>query len=301
MDTSSLALDSVKPKLINGKIVWSGGPSLKQNFDLPVSIIYYMAKNPSTSEVYLKLIQSCKYFFEKLPLLVATRMHGKTKICRNKAVECRKQDGKCCIDIDMKKLSTPIWLTEYLKLSKENISTFTSLIYPQLYQCKKVSLLINKDINFNDFKSCSIFINDYSCFQNGRIIDAVGNAVMLDKVLEMCPNVKYVRYLFGHNLSMFNGATMKKICQLEHLHHLESFTLLNIPDVINVEDISTFLTNHPNRKISLFFAKEISEEYKIQLDAMIDTVIKGEAAKHFILYAGLNEEKYKIMHARFLD
>uniref|UniRef100_A0AC34FM67 Uncharacterized protein n=1 Tax=Panagrolaimus sp. ES5 TaxID=591445 RepID=A0AC34FM67_9BILA len=76
------SLDS-KPKWINGKIVWSGGPSLKQYFNLPESVMYYIAMNPSTPEVYLKLIQSCKYFFEKNPILVVADIYDDTTFCFN--------------------------------------------------------------------------------------------------------------------------------------------------------------------------------------------------------------------------
>uniref|UniRef100_A0AC34FF93 Uncharacterized protein n=1 Tax=Panagrolaimus sp. ES5 TaxID=591445 RepID=A0AC34FF93_9BILA len=409
MDASTSSFDGAKPKMINGKIVWSGGPSCKQHFSLPISIIYYMATNPSTPKVYQKLIQSCKYFFEKNPILVAANMYGKTKLCLNEACDGDSEDDNddeeyaksdCCTDIDLNKLLSKIWLTSKLELTRENISTFTSLIYPKLYQCKtinlrlyydiilfndfkscapfltdiylqgvviknneksvmldkileivpniknfhlngkscididlkklltpiwvtndialdsvnissfassiypklyrwkKISLNVNIDvIQYNDFKSCSMFLIDIA-IQLVKIIDDVGKVVMLDKTLEICPNVQNFEYYDRESSSMINAATMKKICKLKHLYRLKSFDLY-IPEVFNVEDISTFVKGHLNTKIYLDFNGEISEEYKLQLDALVDTIIKSEAAKHLIAYDGQTEEKWKIMNDRY--
>ena len=43
---------------------------IPQRFSIPSSFIYYMAKNPTSLPVYQKLIQSCKYFFAKNPIIV---------------------------------------------------------------------------------------------------------------------------------------------------------------------------------------------------------------------------------------
>ena len=41
-----------------------------QRFSLPSWIIYYMAKNPTTPDVYEKLVRSCKYWYPKNPVIV---------------------------------------------------------------------------------------------------------------------------------------------------------------------------------------------------------------------------------------
>uniref|UniRef100_A0A914PG81 Uncharacterized protein n=1 Tax=Panagrolaimus davidi TaxID=227884 RepID=A0A914PG81_9BILA len=46
------------------------GPNIRQTWSLPDSIIYYIAKNPSNAKAWQKLIQCCKYFFAKNPILV---------------------------------------------------------------------------------------------------------------------------------------------------------------------------------------------------------------------------------------
>uniref|UniRef100_A0AC34FF13 Uncharacterized protein n=1 Tax=Panagrolaimus sp. ES5 TaxID=591445 RepID=A0AC34FF13_9BILA len=306
MDTSSSSFDDVKPKMINGKIVWSGGPSCKQRFSLPYSVMYYMAKNPSTPEVYKKLIQCCKYFFEINPILVAANMHGKTKLCLNVACDGESYDDNddeeyaendCCTDIDMNKLSSKICLTNTLKLTEKNISMFTSLIYPKLYQYKAINLKLYYDIIlFNDFKSCAPFLTDI--YLQGVVIKNNEKIVMLDNILEMVPNVKNFHLNFDGNFSMFDSFTMKNICKLNSFQNLESFILGNLREVLNVEDISTFVKGLPDKKIIFYFTgDELSEEFKIQLDDMIDTVINTH--KFVIDYPGQNKEKYKIMKQHY--
>uniref|UniRef100_A0AC34GPK3 DUF38 domain-containing protein n=1 Tax=Panagrolaimus sp. ES5 TaxID=591445 RepID=A0AC34GPK3_9BILA len=299
MDTSSSSLAAAKPKMIDGKILWSGGPSVRQNFSLPYSIMYYMARNPSTPEVYQKLIQSCKYFFEKNPILVAADMHGKTKLCPNDYKICSENDQKCCINIDMKEFSSKIWITNMLSLENKNISTFTSLIYPKLYRWNIIDLTFyNEDIHLNDFEKFVPFLTDIN-LHNVRITKDDKIIVMLDKIIEMVPNLKKFEYDLRNDFSMINATTMKNLRELKNLQHLESFILRNIPELFNVEDISSFIKDHPATKISFSFNGQISEEYEIQLDALVDTVIESQVLECLIIYFGQNEEKYKIMYERY--
>uniref|UniRef100_A0A914YUR1 Uncharacterized protein n=1 Tax=Panagrolaimus superbus TaxID=310955 RepID=A0A914YUR1_9BILA len=295
---TAISVVDAKSKIINGKIGWSGGPSIKQLFLLHPSIMYYIAKNPSTPEVYNKLIQSCKYFFEKMAIFVAsdlytTGMYEKTKICLY--IDCRHHT-KCCINVSLNKLSTKIWVTNILGLDKENILTFSSLIFPKLFRWNNIQLDgFSDNIMYDDFKKVASFLTDFS-FWRSQIINNDGSVVMLDKILEITPNIKEFYFSFWDDISMINPATMKNICKLKNLQNVESFRLFHIPEVFNVDDLSTFVKNHQNTKIVFDFVGEISEEYKIQLDALIDTVIESEVHNCRIQYRGQNEEKYKIMN-----
>uniref|UniRef100_A0A914XUL5 Uncharacterized protein n=1 Tax=Panagrolaimus superbus TaxID=310955 RepID=A0A914XUL5_9BILA len=92
---------------------------------------------------------------------------------------------------------------------------------------------------------------------------------------------------------------MKNICKLKNLQNLRLFVLPSIPEVLNIDDLLPFIKNHPNTKIRFSFNEEISEEYKIQLDALIDTLIKSEITNCLIQYDGQNQEKYKILNDRY--
>uniref|UniRef100_A0AC34GVT2 Kazal-like domain-containing protein n=1 Tax=Panagrolaimus sp. ES5 TaxID=591445 RepID=A0AC34GVT2_9BILA len=297
MDTSSSSFGTAKPKMINGKIVWAGGPSLKQLFNLPESIMYYMARNPTTPEVYLKLIQCCKYFFEKNPILVAADMHGKTKLCPNECMKCINNDHKCCVNIDVKALFSKIWLTNMLELDKKNMSTFT-LICAKLYRWKKVDLtFFDRDINLNDFEKCAPVLTSINLCV--RIVKDDGNIVMLDKIVEMVPNLKKFEYSFRDDSSMIGVSTMKNLCELKNLQHLESFILECVPEIFNTEDISTFIKDHPATKMLFSFNNQVSDEYKTHLNALIDTIIESQVLKCCIHYNGQDTGKYKILYERY--
>uniref|UniRef100_A0A914Z6G1 Uncharacterized protein n=1 Tax=Panagrolaimus superbus TaxID=310955 RepID=A0A914Z6G1_9BILA len=254
--------------------------------------MYYIAKNPSTPKVYKKLIQSCKYFSEKMPILVVTNMYGNTTICSNEY--CFRDDNKkCCVNIDLNKLSSKIWITNKLILDEENISTFASLIIPKLFRWNIIELnVITMDIMFNDFRICAPFLTDI-LFWGCRIINDDGNVVMLDKILEIIPHIKNFDFRFKYDFSMINATTMKNMCKLKNL---QSISLFDIPEIFNVDDLSTFIKGHPDTEILFSFKQNISESYRVQLDSLIDTVIKFEASHCVIKYYGQNQERYKIMN-----
>uniref|UniRef100_A0A914Y237 Uncharacterized protein n=1 Tax=Panagrolaimus superbus TaxID=310955 RepID=A0A914Y237_9BILA len=194
-------------------------------------------------------------------------MHENTKICLN---QNRRYHSKCCIDIDLNKLTNKIWVKNQLILNQKNISTF-SLIFPKLFRWNIIQLnALGTEIMFDDFKSCASFLT-HTDFWRSRIINNDGSVVMLNKILEITPNIKNFEFSFYNDFSMINASTMKNICKLKNLQNLESFILIDIPEVVNVEDLSTFIKNHRNTKIEFHYIYRVSEAYKIQLEALIDS------------------------------
>uniref|UniRef100_A0AC34FXG0 Uncharacterized protein n=1 Tax=Panagrolaimus sp. ES5 TaxID=591445 RepID=A0AC34FXG0_9BILA len=45
-----------------------------QTFSIPTSIVHYIAKNPSNQDTYDEMIQCCKYFFIKNPIIPLTKL-----------------------------------------------------------------------------------------------------------------------------------------------------------------------------------------------------------------------------------
>uniref|UniRef100_A0AC34FLZ3 Uncharacterized protein n=1 Tax=Panagrolaimus sp. ES5 TaxID=591445 RepID=A0AC34FLZ3_9BILA len=190
MDASSSSPDNAKPKLINGKIVWSGGPSMRQHFALPESIMYYMAMNPSSAEVYKKLIQTSKYFFEKNPILVAEdicNIYGVTEICSN--IECRGF-GVCCVKIDLKKISSKFWFTNGLYLHDNDTQYSFSMLCSKIYRCENSILtLYNQHLMYDEFKFLASSATNVT-LGNVKITNNDGSTVMLEKILEAVPKIE---------------------------------------------------------------------------------------------------------------
>uniref|UniRef100_A0A914QTL8 Uncharacterized protein n=1 Tax=Panagrolaimus davidi TaxID=227884 RepID=A0A914QTL8_9BILA len=180
------------------KIVWPDAPSMKQYFSIPNSLIYYIAKNPSSHKVYSKLIQTCKYFFEKNPILVAAKFQDckdgiNSLICSNEYLECKKNKQKCCIKIDIKKLKSKIWIIAELDMDYGD-KDYVSFILPKFYRCELYHFgLTDKIVMFEDLE----FFNSAKdlVLHETSIIYNDGTVVMLEKILERFPNVEFFELL----------------------------------------------------------------------------------------------------------
>uniref|UniRef100_A0AC35GI89 Uncharacterized protein n=1 Tax=Panagrolaimus sp. PS1159 TaxID=55785 RepID=A0AC35GI89_9BILA len=140
MAASSSILASDVVSTFFGKRAWPGCPSKKQDWGYPESMIHYIAKNPSSAKVYQKMIQSCKYFFENNPVLVVSKLEAfqeneKCDICSNKTNECKKNKGKCCVRIDIAKVSSKFWLLDEFDIGK-SAQNFFSVFCSKMYRCE---------------------------------------------------------------------------------------------------------------------------------------------------------------------
>uniref|UniRef100_A0AC34FZ55 Uncharacterized protein n=1 Tax=Panagrolaimus sp. ES5 TaxID=591445 RepID=A0AC34FZ55_9BILA len=89
--------------------------------------------NPSTSKLYQKLIQSCKYFFAKNPIIVLSCLHFKSdgwKTC-SKICNLVKEYG---YKFGFEKITTKFWITDTLIELNETVTLPCSII-SKLYQC----------------------------------------------------------------------------------------------------------------------------------------------------------------------
>uniref|UniRef100_A0A914P2J0 Uncharacterized protein n=1 Tax=Panagrolaimus davidi TaxID=227884 RepID=A0A914P2J0_9BILA len=168
-------------------------PTKKQNWPFKESLIYYISKNPSSAKVYQKTIQSCKYFFEKNPVLVVSKLkvckrNVECDICFNDFIECIKNEGKCCVKIDIAKLSSKIWFCDELDIA-DGAKNFASVLCSKLYRCEINRLKItNKVILFDDLRLLTASAKEIVLCAN-KITFNDGKPVMLDKILESSPIV----------------------------------------------------------------------------------------------------------------
>uniref|UniRef100_A0A914P944 Uncharacterized protein n=1 Tax=Panagrolaimus davidi TaxID=227884 RepID=A0A914P944_9BILA len=296
----------VSTPIFYGKRPWPGGPSIQQNWSLPNSMIFYIAKNPSSSKVYQKLVQTCKFFFEKNPIIIienldtcedSTKYHISQN--QNDRVECLENKFECCIKIDLNKLSTKIWITQGLFIRK-HIENSIATIVQKNFRFEILSLGVDdNDIVFDDLKVLDSFAKSVLLYQNS-IKYKNGTTVMFDKILELFPsNIKYFCFYFRNDVSMVNASTMKNILKLQNLENLEYFYLFECPDTISAEDLSAFIKKFEYTKIFLGFASNISEEYKEQLDYLVDEIIESDVPNRVIEYVGQDEEKLETMCSRF--
>uniref|UniRef100_A0A914P5T9 DUF38 domain-containing protein n=1 Tax=Panagrolaimus davidi TaxID=227884 RepID=A0A914P5T9_9BILA len=288
-----------------GKRPWPGGPSVQQYCSLPNSMIYYIAKNPTSPKFYQNLVQTCKFFFEKNPVIVMANLYTlengtKYHISQNERHECIKNNLECCIKIDLNKLSTKIWITQVLSIQK-HIQNSIATIVQKTFRFEILYLYVeDNDIIFDDLKvlvssAKSVFLCENS------IKYKKGITVMLDKILECLPtNIEIFAFDFGKkDVSMVNASTMKNILELHNLENLKDFVMHDCPDTLSIENLSAFIKKFENTKIYFHFASNISEEYKEQLDFLIDEIIESDVPNRVIAYDGMDEGKFDTMSCRF--
>uniref|UniRef100_A0AC34G5Y6 Uncharacterized protein n=1 Tax=Panagrolaimus sp. ES5 TaxID=591445 RepID=A0AC34G5Y6_9BILA len=98
---------------------------------------------------------------------------------------------------------------------------------------------------------------------------------------------------------MANESTVKNIANLKNLKHLSQFCLWNIPEIFNLEHFSIFIKNRINTQFILRFNRNISEQYKYQINSLIDAIIESKFPNRLIEYNGQDYEKEKIMSNRY--
>uniref|UniRef100_A0AC34G194 Uncharacterized protein n=1 Tax=Panagrolaimus sp. ES5 TaxID=591445 RepID=A0AC34G194_9BILA len=282
------------------KIPWPGGPSMKQNFPFPDTVIYYVSMNPSSPKAYNKMIQSCKFFFETNPILFG---YDAVKICSKYLKNIFHNPNFSCLDIDMKKCISKFWLIHklYIDGDENEIPNFTSLLCSKLYRCDlKILELSDQNILFDDFKLLVSSVKTISLY-NVKTLYKDGKVVMLEAIFESIPNIDKFSFQWEKNFSMVTAETLKNISELKSCERLITFELSYIPDIFKVEELSDFIMNHKTTKIIFAFSFNISEEYKIQLDSLIDTVIEAKIIDVIIDYRGQDEEKLLILENQYAD
>uniref|UniRef100_A0AC35GQQ5 Uncharacterized protein n=1 Tax=Panagrolaimus sp. PS1159 TaxID=55785 RepID=A0AC35GQQ5_9BILA len=305
---SSIAFSKlVSTPIFYGKRAWPGGPSIQQNFLLPLPIIYYIANNPSSTKGYQKLVQTCKFFFEKNPIIIVANLDtcgNSTKYHisqnENQRIECFINNNfECCIKIDLKTLLTKIWITQGLHIHR-HIQNCVERIVQKNFRFEIFDLAINdNDIIFDDLKILASFAKRVLLWRNS-IKYKNGTNVMLDKILELfATNIEYFCFWFQNDVSVVNDSTMKNILKLQNLQNLKMLKMLYIPETINLKDLCAFIKKIENTKIFLRFDSNISQEYKEQLDSLIDEIIESNVPYRLIAYDGHDVAKFKIMISRY--
>lgn len=156
-----------------------------QKWSLPESIIYYITKNPLSSKCYSKLVQSCKYFFIKNPILIIQCLRfslGTWIISLNNVGAC----------IEMSRITAKLWITDELLVFDfdKTRSSLVSSIFPKIFQSNVSTLkLCNQVISYSEFLFLSSnvqnIILDYI-----TVINVDGSIVSLEKLFKSLSIIK---------------------------------------------------------------------------------------------------------------
>uniref|UniRef100_A0A914RAR0 DUF38 domain-containing protein n=1 Tax=Panagrolaimus davidi TaxID=227884 RepID=A0A914RAR0_9BILA len=278
----------------------------RQNFSIPESIIYYIAKNPSTPKVYQKLIQSCKYFGQKNPILLlhclkysdySNSWFTCSKIGKK---SCKEINGKMCDDLYEQKIdyeiikSQKIWITnrfEVMTPYHQEPFNIPKNIKPSefLFHALSTKFSMEKFIQIGlSVKSCDLW--DISVIKENQSTASLIEIIQCFPLLE-----KFV--CFGNRT---NSTTVKELLKLPQFLKLKSFQLGNITEEFDIETFyHTFLKKNKTMDVVLCFDYGISESYKQKVLKIINEILESNSNDFWSPYFGgpWNNELHEKLHA----
>uniref|UniRef100_A0A914PQF1 Uncharacterized protein n=1 Tax=Panagrolaimus davidi TaxID=227884 RepID=A0A914PQF1_9BILA len=256
----------------------------RQNFSMPDSVIFYVAKNPKTAELYLKMVKTCKYFFIKNPIIIISNLDAD-------GGEWRSDD----VPLNLTKYNCKYWITDGIYASARGLVNIFLSIIPKLYQCDAESLwLSDQIISFNDL-SLIISSAEEIRFTNVIVKHADSSDVPLEDIFAIAVNAKRVTVYYP----TVTSKTMKKLSELPNFKKLDKFTLRNLSEVFDIDEFCGYMKKNQHTKFYLNFDKQTSEGYMSRLETIVDEILE---TKHFnykpplIYFTGLHFQKYEKLY-----
>uniref|UniRef100_A0A914NYP3 Uncharacterized protein n=1 Tax=Panagrolaimus davidi TaxID=227884 RepID=A0A914NYP3_9BILA len=230
----------------------------RQNFSMPDSVIFYIAKNPKTAKLYLK---TCKYFFVKNPIIIINRLehfHGKWRVKEK--------------PLDLTKYSCKYWITdEIYDFGNEFVDkNILSPIIPKLYQCDVRHLsLSDQIISFSDL---SLLISSAEEIDLYDVIVklADGSDVPVDDIVAIAINAKS----FEFTKPTITPKTMKELTKLSHFSKFDQFGLYDLSEVFDIDAFYSYMKKNPHTKFYLTFDEQISDAFKNRLKTIVDEILE---------------------------
>jgi hypothetical protein len=214
------------------------GPYRPQNWSLPDSLIYYITKTPSNAKGWQKLIQRCKYFFSKNPIIVAD--------CLDFSQGCVASTGRHEKRIPSNNVSYKLWIAEKLRIYEANPNCVSSFI-PQIYRCDAKKLILYGPIlSYNEFlffsRNVEVLHLYYSRVENGYGTVAMNEdrtIVPLENLVKTLVNLKEISGTNNAAHSFITKNTAQEMLEIfPNLSNVYEMKLYGIPEVF---DIDTFL------------------------------------------------------------
>uniref|UniRef100_A0A914P4D1 Uncharacterized protein n=1 Tax=Panagrolaimus davidi TaxID=227884 RepID=A0A914P4D1_9BILA len=110
-----------------------------------------------------------------------------------------------------------------------------------------------------------------------KAIDSFKTAISLEAVLKALPNVKTFRYWLPKNsLNIITTKTDKELLKIPHFLNLDKFEIIQIPDIFDIKSFYGYIKENKKTKIDLHFSDQTSNEYKTQLQTIVDEILETE-------------------------
>uniref|UniRef100_A0A914P5M5 Uncharacterized protein n=1 Tax=Panagrolaimus davidi TaxID=227884 RepID=A0A914P5M5_9BILA len=253
----------------------------RQNFSMPDSVIFYVAKNPKTAELYLKMVKTCKYFFIKNPIIIFDSLDN--------------YPGKWRVNekpLDLTKYNCQYWITDKINASAYVFvdKNIFSPIIPKLYRCDAKSLFLYFQVV--SFIELSLLISSAEKIDFHTVIVKKCDAVIpLEDIVAIAVNAKYVTV----TKPTITSKTMKKLTELSHFLKLDNFELYDLCEVFDIDAFYFYMKKNPHTKFYLKFDPQISEGYMNRLETIVDEILETEEFDYkppWLDFIGLDIQKF---------
>ena len=168
-------------------------PIQNQRFSLPEIIVHYLAKNPTSSKLWKKLIQTCKYFYSKNPIIVADCVCKTVNIDNTSSWVMELDEMET--NIDLQHSSYKLWITDYLDAEFDDTPDRISSLIPRVYRFDLETLSLYKvSVTFDEF-NCLTSSKSLIRFNFDDVIlkHADGSLVDFVQILERMPRIQNFR------------------------------------------------------------------------------------------------------------
>uniref|UniRef100_A0A914QNS5 Uncharacterized protein n=1 Tax=Panagrolaimus davidi TaxID=227884 RepID=A0A914QNS5_9BILA len=263
------------------------GPNIRQNWPFRDSLINYITKTPSNSKAWTKLIQSCKYFFAKNPILVVEDLWWDEE--KEWLASLNNGEGP----VEFSKFSSKVWITNKFDATftkPENVS----LIIPKIYKCDaNFSRLLYDVISYENFSFLSSNLKNI-VFYNNVVKNENDETVPFEKLIAVLPKIKSIVFYDKIDSSCITKNTVKELLKISHFSKIDKLYFFHIPETFDIETFFTYLKKNKHTKFTISFGNSISETYKNRLEAIVDEIIETEEHDYKIPeieYNGINGEK----------
>uniref|UniRef100_A0A914QSW7 Uncharacterized protein n=1 Tax=Panagrolaimus davidi TaxID=227884 RepID=A0A914QSW7_9BILA len=257
----------------------------QQDFSMPDSVIFYIAKNPKTAVLYLKMVKTCKYFFVKNPINIIDCLYTRY--------------GKWGVNekpLDLTKYNCKYWITDHIWACADEFvdKNILSPIIPKLYRCdvKHVSLS-DQIISYHDF---SFIISSVEEIYLNRVIvkHADGSDVPIEDIIAIAVNAQDV-YVYKPTIT---PKTMKELLQIPHFATLDRLTLCDLSEMFDINAFYSYMKKNHHTKFFLNFNEQISEGYMNRLETIVDEILETKQFNYKppgINFTGLDIQKYRLL------
>uniref|UniRef100_A0A914QDS1 Uncharacterized protein n=1 Tax=Panagrolaimus davidi TaxID=227884 RepID=A0A914QDS1_9BILA len=261
----------------------------RQSFAFRDSLMHYIAKNPSSPKVYQKMINSCKYFFHKNPILVSSLFC----VDRHQIL----MDHKF---IEMASLQSKFWVSEFLTIrdgtvnSKNLVAKITSMIY----KCDAKRLCFeNQNVFYNDLVLLGSSVEEIS-FREVTVKYNDDSNVELEKIVVAFPQAKTFEWLSYEVLSSIKKETFKELVKLPNFAKFDTFCINHIPETFDLETFFEYIKENKHTTFELAFDDSISLPYKIRIEAIIDEILQTKPLNYkapLLNFTEINQQKLRLL------